>query len=388
MINKIISLLKTIRRQFILNCLNKKGWKTDRHLIVIESDDWGSIRMPSREVYESLIAGGDTADKDAFLKNDSLESEKDLSNLYHTFEKINEKYCKLPVITANFAMANPDFEQIDLNNPVYRYEPFYKTYDNNNNSDNTVGTLIYGIEKGYIFPQLHCREHLNVTRWIRDINNHKADTICAFDNHMIGIGASFTAENKFGYMDSFNYNDDSELYFLKNSIRDAVEMFKRFFSYDSKSFVASCFVWDEEIERELSENGIRFIQTSFTQNVPTEKEGTLEFKYKKHYMGEKNALGQIYTVRNCSYEPAYRNNPEQAANNCFLQIKNAFRNKKPAIINSHRFNYISRINKLNAKANLDGLYNLLSRCIDCYNDVEFITTVDLGEMILNDKDLE
>ena len=33
---------------------NMFGWRTKRHLVVIESDDWGTIRMPSREVYEEF----------------------------------------------------------------------------------------------------------------------------------------------------------------------------------------------------------------------------------------------------------------------------------------------------------------------------------------------
>ena len=34
--------------------LNLPGWHTRRKLVVIESDDWGSIRMPSREVKQKL----------------------------------------------------------------------------------------------------------------------------------------------------------------------------------------------------------------------------------------------------------------------------------------------------------------------------------------------
>ena len=33
------------------NLLNIPGCRTNRHIVVIESDDWGSIRMPSKEVY-------------------------------------------------------------------------------------------------------------------------------------------------------------------------------------------------------------------------------------------------------------------------------------------------------------------------------------------------
>ena len=34
---------------------NIPGWHTRRHLVVIESDDWGSIRTPSKAVYNEFL---------------------------------------------------------------------------------------------------------------------------------------------------------------------------------------------------------------------------------------------------------------------------------------------------------------------------------------------
>ena len=35
-----------------------RGFHTNRRLIVIESDDWGSIRMPSRDVFAKIAENG------------------------------------------------------------------------------------------------------------------------------------------------------------------------------------------------------------------------------------------------------------------------------------------------------------------------------------------
>ena len=48
-----------------------RGFHTNRRLIVIESDDWGSIRMPSRDVFAKLQRMGDHPERDGFLSNDS-----------------------------------------------------------------------------------------------------------------------------------------------------------------------------------------------------------------------------------------------------------------------------------------------------------------------------
>ena len=37
------------------NILNIPGWRTNRKIIVLESDDWGSIRMSSKQVFDKFL---------------------------------------------------------------------------------------------------------------------------------------------------------------------------------------------------------------------------------------------------------------------------------------------------------------------------------------------
>ena len=61
-------------RSVLRNLLYIPGWRTSRKIIVIESDDWGSIRMPSADVYNKFIAQGfDLAGSD-YNRLDSLET--------------------------------------------------------------------------------------------------------------------------------------------------------------------------------------------------------------------------------------------------------------------------------------------------------------------------
>ena len=34
--------------------VNSKGWRTNRKIVVLESDDWGAIRMSSKEAFDKL----------------------------------------------------------------------------------------------------------------------------------------------------------------------------------------------------------------------------------------------------------------------------------------------------------------------------------------------
>lgn len=372
-------LLRYIKKKYI----NLKGFHTSRKIVVIESDDWGSIRTPSKVTLDYLKSLGDNAYADAFLSSDSLESVEDLEKLFEVLKSVKDSRGNFSKITANFAVANPDFETIDLLKGEYCYEIFTETYKKYYGDEKDVFKLIRkGISEKIFYPQLHCREHMNVKRWMRDLMKGKEDTRLAFKNKMIGIGASFSHDNKFGYMDAFNIDNKEELQQIGEIILSAANIFEEVFGYRSVTFVASCFVWPIQLEQFLARAGVRCIQTSEWQYIPTYSEGTLNLQRKLHYTGEKSKNGLIYTVRNCSYEPAYLYKPFESANKCLQEISESFNAGKPAIINSHRFNYINAINKKNANENLLGLQYLLNEIVNKWTDVEFMTSEELAELIL------
>lgn len=374
------SYLRNLKSAYI----NNNGFHTNRKIVVVESDDWGSIRMPSRDIYDRLLNNGDSCNKDAFLKNDALESEYDLSCLYDVLSKYKDKNGRHPCITANFAVANPDFYKISMDRSQYSYLPFTKTYEEYYGSDRSVMQLIKeGINNHLFIPQLHCREHLNVARWMTDLNANKKDVEIAFQNKMIGIGASFSKDNIFGYMDAFNYDTKAELEQLKSIIGDASTIFESSFGFKSRTFVASCYVWTKEIEKQLSEIGVEMIQTQFKQNVCPFK-GTQIILNKYHYTGQKNKLGQLYSVRNCSYESAYDQNYESRADECVQSVMASFAACKPAIINSHRFNYIHSIDPQNGENGINGLDIILRKLLEAEPEIEFLSSVELLELMSED----
>ena len=364
--------------------INLRGYHTDRKFIVIESDDWGSIRMPSRETFDRLKALGDHPDKDPFLSNDCLECEEDLVALFDVLDSVTDHKGNHPIVTANFAMANPDFDKIDYNNGIYAYEPFYLTYDRYYGENNILEKIKEGYARGLILPQLHCREHLNVNRWMRDLKAGIEHTRLAFENRTMGVGASFGEKNIFGYMDAFN-TDCTSSEVLADVLSDANKIFTDTFGFPSATFVASCFVWTDALEAALAEQGIRYIQSSSWQNTPNGRDGEYSFKRTLHYTGQKNKLGQMYSVRNCDYEPAYYQNPEECVQRCLEEIENSFSAGKPAVITSHRLNYIGTIDPKNRENNLIGLKELLDAVAKKYPEVEFISSAQLFSIMSEEQ---
>ena len=67
------------------NLSNLPGWRINRKIVVIESDDWGSIRMPSKKAFEILRKSGVdviSGDNLRFNSYDTLASSDDLSALF------------------------------------------------------------------------------------------------------------------------------------------------------------------------------------------------------------------------------------------------------------------------------------------------------------------
>ena len=168
---------------------------------------------------------------------------------------------------------------------------------------------------------------------------------------------------------------------MQKIVADAAEMFNNLFGFKSETFVASCFVWNSKLETELAGLGIKGIQSSPWQYEPVGTNGEYNLKRRIHFTGECNSNDQIYTVRNCGYEPAYHQNPDECSRECIREIEKSFQQKKTAIITSHRFNFIHEIQRENAERNLVGLRNILLTVKERYPDVEFVTTPELVKIM-------
>lgn len=353
------------------------GYNTKRHLVVIESDDWGCVRMPSRKVFNELLGIGERVDKDPFLRFDCLESEADLNSVFDILSKFKDIHGKSPVITANFAVANPKFDKINIKNQEYSFELFNTTYSKYY-TQNVFSCLKNGIDSRLIYPQLHCREHLNVNRWMSELSNNQI-TRLACRHGMIGVYSNFNNENRFGYMDAFNDNWQGRIN-LSDVLSDAVIAFMDIFKFKPKTIVFPCFVWNSNFEIEVRKNGILGIQSAYWQNIPIGS----TYRRKLHFFGQKNKFGTIFSIRNCSLEQALVGDVDKAVSECIKEIKQAFYFRKPAIIDMHRVNISGEIFECNRNKGCVALEKILTWLLKTYPDVEFVSSDELNSIISNE----
>jgi len=359
---------------------NLKGWRTNRKIVVFESDDWGSIRMPSRIIFENLKNLGYPVHQKPFESYDSLECEEDLELLFHLIRKYQDKKGQHPTFTVNYIMTNPDFEKIEHSKyREYHYETFVETLSKYSGSKRVFEILMNGINEDLFYPQLHGLTHFNILQWLLSLQNHDLDTIRAFENRMVGITSKKDPESGNKLMIALSSISKEQIEEQIKDIRNSCILFENIFGYRSKSFIAPVYTWNRVIEKTLLEEDIEYLQGSQYQLEPLIEENGKINKV-KHHLGKRNELGQIYLIRNSYFEPS-ADCTRDWVNETLYKIKTAFFWNKPAIISSHRLNYIGRIQPENRDKNLRLLDELIHKILKFWPDIEFLNSVELGETI-------
>jgi hypothetical protein len=359
--------------------LNLPGFRTKRKIVVFESDDWGSIRMPSHEIYQQLLKKDIRVDNLAFTKYDSLASEKDLTLLFEVLNSVRDKNGNPAIITANTIVANPDFEKIKSSGfRDYYYEPFTETLKRYPEHARSFELWKEGIEMRVLRPQFHGREHLNVTAWMKALREDKGKAKLAFDYEMFDLSESDNV-NENTFVEALDLQNKDELEFQKESIITGLKLFEKLFGYKSKTFVAPCYIWSSELNKTLYESGIKAFQGNWFQFDPIE--GT-ERKFKKrfHFLGQKNSNNQIYMVRNAAFEPTSEPHFDWITE-VIEKMQLLFRLGKPVIINTHRINFIGFIDPINREKNLQLFKVLLNCMLNKWPEIEFMSSDQLTDLI-------
>lgn len=370
MISKIKSLVR--------NLSNVPGWSTKRKLVVIESDDWGSIRMPSLAALERLKKKGiDLESEDSFRynNNDTLAGVKDFDMLFEVLSRHKDIHGRPAVFTAVSVVANPDFERIkqsDFTN--YYFETFDKTLERYGYPE-AFNCWKVGIDNKLFIPQFHAREHLNVPFWMRALKNNDVEARAAFEEGLWG----FNNKHLYGcyFQSAFDLEYYDDVHQQAETIKSGLEIFEQLFGYRATFFVPPNGPFNNELEKVAAESGIKYMSASKVQKEPL---GEGKTRRRLHYIGQKNKYQQTYLTRNCIFEPG-SGQKINWVDACLNDIEIAFKWNKPAVISSHRVNYIGQLNPKNREMSLRSLDALLNGILKKWPETEFITSNQLGDLV-------
>jgi hypothetical protein len=356
---------------------NWSGKRIKEKLVVIESDDWGAIRTPSREALDAFLKKGFSTENNIY-NVDALESRNDLEGLFEVLLSVKGSDGRNARFTANAVMANPDFEKIrEADFQEYHYERLPGTFNRYPEHADNLERWIEGKQAGVFRPQFHGREHLNYKRWLRALQSGDEKVRYSFQ-----LGATYSGEGDYNFMEAFDWDSPDDIPEQQRVITEGMQLYREYFGEPSRSFIAPCYNWDPALEETLATEGVNIIQGIRNQYVPTGSFGN--YRPVRHRFGETNGFGTMYNIRNCFFEPTM--NPfKDWVDGCLAQVSNAFLLGKPAVICTHRLNYIGFIEPSNRDRGLKALSRLLRSIVKKWPAARFVSTDELPEILEKGK---
>lgn len=378
-------MIKPILSSIISNLKNSIGWKTNRKIVVFSVDDYGNVRLNSVESRKNM----DLAEMKIYSRFDALdtlETTQDLEQLFEVLSSVKDKNGRYAVFTPFALPCNIDFEKMEADNFQHFYfETLPNTYkklavQQPNAYTGTWELWKDGIAKGFLKPQFHGREHLNLTVFNDKLKKRDLQLLTALKNK------SYTSISDDDYptmssMAELDFWDVKENELFKPLLKEGLQLFEEVFGYASCYFTPPVFNIHHSLFQTLKSNGIQFLDLALLRK---EHQGLNAYKKSFNYIGKKTKEGLIIMVRNVVFEPTEERGIDWVAFT-MKQINTAFRWNKPAIISSHRVNFCGHIEEQNREKGLSVLKKLLEEIVKKWPDVEFMSADELAYYLKNKK---
>ncbi|MCA6422568.1 MAG: hypothetical protein IM568_07095 [Flavobacterium sp.] len=374
-------MIKSIIYTAFSNLKNSIGWKTKRKIIVFSVDDYGNVRLNSKSSRTNMDKAGMKV-YSRFDALDTLETKQDLEQLYQVLDSVKDATGRNAVFTPFALPCNINFEKVADNGfQKYEYELLPETYSKlaKEQPEAYLGAWEKwqeGIQKGFLKPQFHGREHLNLAIFQDKLKNEDQQLLTALKNK------SYTSisDDKYPTMSSFaafDFWEVSENENLKPILIDGLTQFETVFGYKSNYFTPPVFSIHNSLFATLKENGVDYLDLALLRK---EHQGENRFKKSFNYTGKTTKEKLTIMVRNVVFEPTEDRGIDWVSFT-MKQIETAFRWDKPAIISSHRVNFCGHIEESNREKGLKTLQELLEAIVNKWPDVEFMSADELGTYI-------
>jgi hypothetical protein len=378
-------MIRNILSTIISNLKNSIGWKTKRRIIVFSVDDYGNVRLNSAKARMEMDAVGMKI-YSRFDALDTLETTQDLEQLFEVLASVKDKNGRHAVFTPFALPCNIDFEKMETEDfQQFHFETLPNTYKKLaiQQPEAYTGTWDLwkeGITKGFLRPQFHGREHLNLKVFNDKLQKRDLHLLTALKNK------SYTSisDDEYPTMSStaeLDFWDVTENEDLKPILKEGLELFEEVYGYPSNYFAPPVFNIHHSLFQTLKDNGIQFLDLALLWN---EHQGLNVYKKSFNYIGKKTSEGLTIMVRNVVFEPTEDRGIDWV-DHTIKQIETAFRWNKPAIISSHRVNFCGHIDAKNREKGLAALKNLLQEIVKKWPDAEFMAADELATYLKNKK---
>jgi hypothetical protein len=341
-------------------------------LVVFESDDWGSRRMPSVDTRDWLVSKGLISGDDPY-DLESLENAEDVNLLAEVLSSVQDADGRHPVFTCFCNSGNPDFKAIrESGFEKYVSEPVPETLDRRGDRRGFEAAWQNAREAGVVVPEYHGREHLQVPMWMAALRE-SALVRDAFDHEFYSVQVPGQSQYVRAFRAACFFSDPAEIPELVGILKDGSVMFERQHGYAPRVFCPPNNVFHPDMFPAVREMGCHTIVRPLRSKQPDGKGGG-----KTVLAMSRQPLPDLnISRRNAIFEPVMNASIEHAMKG----IQSAFAWGVPAVVSTHRVNYIGGINPAMRSRGLRALEDLLVRIVRAWPDVRFLASHELSRRI-------
>jgi peptidoglycan/xylan/chitin deacetylase (PgdA/CDA1 family) len=369
-------------RQFLKNLL---GWSTRRKLLVLSFDDYGVVRVASREALARARQWGLPVEN-RFDELDALESRTDIEAMVDTLDCVRDKHNRPAVLSPFFIPMNLDFEAANESGlEDIRLEALDFTYQKlADHSPEAYGgawdAWQEAVKSGLFVPALHGCQHWSSALFRHYLAHDRSqmERILSLRSYAWLPPSSFANVDP---MQGCAFQQAQELDAIHQELERGVREFTRLLGAPPKYFNAPGGNESCRTHEVLARNGIRYIDVP---RVMREHLGDGRVRRRFFHTGKRNRAGLTYIVRNVVFEPTFGDGGT-AVDQALKQIAAAFRMQRPAVVSSHRVNFGGEIDPNNRRLGLERLGELLRSATRLWPDIEFISADELGGCIAADS---
>ncbi|WP_022948495.1 glycosyhydrolase [Methylohalobius crimeensis] len=305
-------------------------------VLIIESDDWGPGSDEQSHALEAIRA---------------------------VLVKHRDKTDRHPVMTIGVLLSIPDAEAIVASD---RYH-FRSLQESRYRS--IVETLMAGEREGVFDLQLHGMAHFWPANFMAARNREKA--VASWLSEDGWRTERLPAWLQSRWIDAASLPSRSlPVDQIRSAVREEVECFEHCFGRRPQVVVPPTFVWDAQVEKIYADAGIKVLITPGRRYAGRDREGRLTAPERSFFDGELLSCGLRALVRDVYFEPSLGHRSDQI----FEAIARKWRRGQPALLETHRFNFLD--GQLNSS--LDALEALLEGALTRFPDIRFMSSYQLA----------
>lgn len=374
-----------LRQSISNNLKNLLGWRTKRKLIIFSVDDYGNVRINSKEARRNMDKAG-LKISTRFDAYDAMETREDLHALYETLSSVKDQRGRSAIFTPFTLPCNIDFERIKNNASIgYCYESLPATYEKLSALQPKAyegAWLLWkeGIDKGLLHPQFHGREHLNLKVFEEKLLKKDRELMAALENRSY-TSISSSGYPTISYTAAYSFWSTEELKPMQQVLETGLDAFEEIFGYRAMVFTPPAQRFHKSLEPVLWEYGIKAIDKPL---YTRRHQGYGKYNRELNFTSRQRSTNTANLVRNAVFEPTAEQNIDWVRFT-MKQIEAAFRWKRPAIISSHRVNFCGHIDPKHRDEGLSALKELLKKIEKRWPEVEFISASELVKLILKEE---